>query len=192
MLAVLIGLGAAVAAALFGLLYLTDMPGRSANQQPAVSQGDQQTADRMRASVEYLAGTIGGRSAGPKYENLKRSADWLSRRLTDAGYAPQRQQYEASGLSFENIEAELRGSANPDRVIVIGAHYDTAGGLPGANDNGSGVAAVLELASRFAAKPQKNTIRWVLFANEEPPWFQGPGMGSYVYARRCKERREQI
>jgi Zn-dependent M28 family amino/carboxypeptidase len=77
-------------------------------------------------------------------------------------------------------------------VLIVGAHYDTAGGLPGANDNGSGVTATLELARLFATWPQPVTIRWLFFANEEPPWFQTPEMGSYVYAKRCRERKEDI
>ena len=79
-----------------------------------------------------------------------------------------------------------------DRIVVIGAHYDTAGGLPGANDNASGVAATLELARQFAHEPQARGVRWVFFVNEEPPYFQTPAMGSYVYAKRCHERKEKI
>lgn len=108
------------------------------------------------------------------------------------GYSPQQHRYSGAGMEFQNLEAALPGTAQPDRIVIIGAHYDTAGGLPGANDNGSGVAATLELALAFANQPQKRTIRWLFFANEEPPFFQGPLMGSYVYAARCRERKENI
>ena len=84
---------------------------------------------------------------------------------------------------------------------MIGAHYDSVFGSPGANDNGSGAAAVLALAQRFAAReteqssprwtPNK-TLRFVAFVNEEPPYFLSGEMGSLVYARRCKERGDKI
>jgi Zn-dependent M28 family amino/carboxypeptidase len=75
---------------------------------------------------------------------------------------------------------------------VIGAHYDSVFGSPGANDNGSGVAAVLALAQRFASAKPKQTLRFVAFVNEEPPYFLSGEMGSQVYARRCKERGDKI
>jgi Zn-dependent M28 family amino/carboxypeptidase len=78
------------------------------------------------------------------------------------------------------------------QIIVIGAHYDSVFGSPGANDNGSGVAAMLALARRFAGKPAGQTLRFVAFANEEPPYFQTEQMGSLVYASRCKARGDQI
>ena len=89
-----------------------------------------------------------------------------------------------------NIEAEIRG-ARP-QIVVIGAHYDSVFGCPGANDNGSGVAALLALARRFAGKPTGQTLRFVAFVNEEPSYFQTEKMGSFVYASRCKARGDQI
>lgn len=94
--------------------------------------------------------------------------------------------------TFANIEAEIPGVQHPEKILVVGAHYDTAGNLPGANDNGSGVAATLELAHSFAGSKPGRTIRWLFFANEEPPFFQTQAMGSYVYAKRCRERNENI
>ena len=91
--------------------------------------------------------------------------------------------------NFDNIETEIRGT-RPE-IIVIGAHYDSVFGSPGANDNGSGVAALLALARRFAGKPTGQTLRFVAFVNEEPPYFQTE-MGSYVYASRCKAHGDRI
>ena len=147
--------------------------------------------DHLRKHVQVLAGDIGGRDAA-QYENLCKAAAYIEAQLQSLGYAPKRQTYVAAGQNFHNIEAEHKGAKEPDRIIVIGAHYDTAGGLPGANDNGSGVAATLELARHFIDQPQTSTIRWVFFVNEEPPYFQTPMMGSYVYAKRCHERNEKI
>jgi len=103
------------------------------------------------------------------------------------------------GQPCHNIEAEIPG--NRPEIIVIGAHYDSVFGSPGANDNGSGAAAVLALAQRFAARekgqrpPQRTpnkTLRFVAFVNEEPPYFLSGEMGSLVYARRCKEHGDKI
>ncbi len=75
---------------------------------------------------------------------------------------------------------------------MIGAHYDTVSGCPGANDNGTGVAAVLELAQRFSRRPQPRTIRFVAFVNEEPPFFKTAHMGSVVYANAAKARGDRV
>lgn len=147
--------------------------------------------ERIRKTVQVLAGDIGGRDA-VQSENLRKAAEYIEAQLRLFGYGPLRQTYAAAGESFDNIEAELKGTKAVHRIVVIGAHYDTAGGLPGANDNASGVAAALELARQFAREPQTRSIRWVFFVNEEPPYFQTPAMGSYVYAKRCHERKEKI
>ena len=72
------------------------------------------------------------------------------------------------------------------------AHYDSAPGTPGANDNGSAVASLLTLARRFAGQPQPRTLRFVFFVNEEPPFFQTAAMGSWVYAKECRRRHDRI
>jgi len=94
--------------------------------------------------------------------------------------------------SVTNVETELPGTHKPDEVIIIGAHYDSVSGSPGANDNASGVAALLELARNLKDRGAARTIRFVAFANEEPPYFQTEQMGSRVYARRSRERQERI
>jgi Zn-dependent M28 family amino/carboxypeptidase len=78
--------------------------------------------------------------------------------------------------------------------VVVGAHYDSHGNIPAADDNASGVAAVLALARAYARErpgPER-TLRFVFFVNEEPPFFQTDAMGSRVYARRCRARGETI
>jgi Zn-dependent M28 family amino/carboxypeptidase len=138
-----------------------------------------------------LAGHIGGRSAANP-DSLVATLQYIEDQLRSFGYTPQRQAFSAAGITFENLEATLAGTEEADEIVIVGAHYDTAGGLPGANDNGSGVAATLELASALAKQPMLKTVRWLFFVNEEPPFFQGPAMGSYVYASRCRERNEDI
>jgi Zn-dependent M28 family amino/carboxypeptidase len=123
-------------------------------------------------------------------EGLDAAADAIDRAFADAGYTPARQRYEVLGRACDNVEAELRGSGSG--VVIVGAHYDSLGGTVGADDNGSGVAALLALARAFAHRLPARTLRFVAFANEEPPWFRKPEMGSLVYAKRCRERGEDV
>jgi hypothetical protein len=184
-----------VVAAIFllaSLAYLTRMPGKS-NRGITRELADAEVLlrERLRRHVVMLAGEIGGRSAG-RYTNLRGAAEYIRAELDSFGYKTRRQTYQLDGLEFENLEAELRGSARPEENVVVGAHYDTAGGLPGANDNATGVAATLELAREYAGRPLNLTIRWLFFVNEEPPYFQTPAMGSYVYAKECRDNRRRI
>ena len=138
-----------------------------------------------------LAGTIGERNLW-KYPALQRSAEYIEAQLAANGYRTARQTYEISRVPVSNIEAVLEGTARPEEVVVLGAHYDTVSGCPGANDNATGVAAVLELARAFAQRPQPRTLRFVAFVNEEPPFFQTPQMGSDVYAKAAQRRGDRI
>jgi len=90
----------------------------------------------------------------------------------------------------ENFVREIRGTS--DEIVIVGAHYDAIDDLPGADDNASGVAALLALARRFENAKPRRTIRFVAFANEEPPHFRTQSMGSWQYARRSRERGERI
>jgi Zn-dependent M28 family amino/carboxypeptidase len=91
-----------------------------------------------------------------------------------------------------NLEIELPGTVYPDEIVIIGAHYDSIIGSPGANDNSSGVAALLEIAYALHYENPARTLRFVAFVNEEPPFYRSGEMGSMVYARECKLRKENI
>jgi Zn-dependent M28 family amino/carboxypeptidase len=147
--------------------------------------------DALRGHVEMLAATIGERNIW-KYASLNEAANYIEQQLAASGYLPTRQSYEVSRLPVSNIDVTLEGTSRPDDVVVVGAHYDTVTGCPGANDNATGVAAVLELARRFAGRRQPRTVRFAAFVNEEPPFFQTSQMGSYVYARAAKARGDRI
>ncbi len=144
---------------------------------------------RLQTHVQALAVGIGGRQTA---SSLTRTVAYIDSELRSFGYTPQQQSFMAAENTFVNVVAELAGAQHPDKILVVGAHYDTAGDLPGANDNGSGVAATLELARHFSQAKPARTVRFVFFANEEPPYFQTPAMGSYVYAKRCRDRKEDI
>jgi Zn-dependent M28 family amino/carboxypeptidase len=108
------------------------------------------------------------------------------------GYEVQRQEFTVTGGTVRNLEAGLVGTSLPDEIVVVGAHYDSVIGSPGANDNASGVAGLLEMARLLAGRPLSRTVRFVAFVNEEPPFFQTDQMGSRVYASRSRHRGERI
>jgi Zn-dependent M28 family amino/carboxypeptidase len=138
-----------------------------------------------------LAGTIGERHVW-RCSALERAAEYISAQLSASGYAPQRQTFDVARVPVSNLEAILEGNGGAPGDVVVGAHYDTVTGCPGANDNGSGVAALLELARRFAGRPQRRTVRFVAFVNEEPPFFRTDLMGSAVYANEARARGDRI
>lgn len=173
-------------------LAMIRMPG-SSHTGPLAPLDARETAlaAALRADVAMLAGTIGPRNVfAPK--ELAAAADHVAAAFSAAGYAPERQTFRVQGVACDNVEAEIAGGDRKDDIVVVGAHYDSVAFVPGANDNGSGAAALLALARAFAGRAPRATLRFVAFANEEPPHFQTDAMGSLVYARRCKERGERV
>jgi len=165
------------------------MPGKNISKPAPLSPNEVVLREELRADVQKLAGEIGERNMW-HYPELNAAADFIEGSFSRAGLRPRRDTYEVDGQACHNIETEIRGS-RPE-VILIGAHYDSVSGSPGANDNGSGVAALLALARRFAGKTTQHTVRFVAFVNEEPPYFLSGEMGSDVYAGRCKARGDNI
>ena len=149
------------------------------------------TAARLRAHIQMLAGTVGERNLW-RCEALDRAARYISSQFSSGGYAPEWQTFDVAKIPVSNVEATLTGAGHAAEIVVVGAHYDTVSGCPGANDNGTGVAAVLELAQRFSRRPQPRTIRFVAFVNEEPPFFRTAHMGSVVSANAAKSRGDRI
>ena len=147
--------------------------------------------DRIRQDVERLAGEIGERNV-QRYANLCAAADFIQLSFEQAGYEVKRQSYEVAGRTCYNIEVEISGDREANEIVIIGSHYDSVFGSPGANDNASGVAALLALARAFSGKDISRSLRFVAFVNEEPPYFRTAKMGSLVYAKRCRKRGENI
>jgi Zn-dependent M28 family amino/carboxypeptidase len=184
----LVGCGVLALAALGGILYMIEMPGRSwRGALPALTADETRTRDELKRHVARLAGDIGARTAET---GIEAAAAYIRETLRAPGYTTSELRYEAGAFTYRNIETEIQGKT--EEIVVVGAHYDTAGPYPGANDNGSGVAAVLELARVLKGFEPRRTLRFVFFPNEEPPFFMGPQMGSFVYAKRSRERGEKI
>ncbi len=168
------------------------MPGTSYRRElQPISQHESALQDGLRQDVAVLADAIGVRNLG-MYHSLTAAVAFLVGEFEKASYPVHYQDYVVQGLPCSNLEVELCGSERPDEIVVIGAHYDSVPGCRGANDNASGVAALLALAREFAGRRPRRTLRFVGFVNEEPPYFQTPAMGSVVYAQRCRGRQERI
>jgi Peptidase family M28 len=165
------------------------MPEKNVTKAGPLSPDEVVLREELRASVQKLAGEIGERNLW-HYAQLNAAADFIEDSFSQAGLRTRRDSYDVRGKTCHNIEAEIPG-AQPE-IILVGGHYDSVFGSPGANDNGTGAAATLALARRFATAKPKHTLRFVAFVNEEPPYFLSGEMGSLIYARRCKEQGNQI
>ena len=122
------------------------MPGKNPSRAASLSGADIILRDELKADVQYLAGDIGERNLS-RYPQLNAAADFIEKSFQQAGLQSRRDSYEVNGLASHNIEAEIHG-ASPE-IVLVGAHYDSVFGAPGANDNGTGVAALLALARRL-------------------------------------------
>ena len=171
----------------------TKMPGVShQGPLPPLTPTQQEMQADLRKHVEELAGRIGERNMHHR-RALHDAARYISTQFESAGLAVTSESYEVDGDSVANLVATLPGKSRPDEIVVIGAHYDSVFGSPGANDNASGVAALLCIARALAVEEGGDrTIRFVAFVNEEPPYFQTWSMGSSVHARRAKSQGENI
>lgn len=147
--------------------------------------------ERLAKHVQTLGDEIGERNV-MTYEALESAAGYIETTFQEAGYTTVPQEYTVQGKVVRNIEVEIPGDGASQEIVVIGAHYDSVFGCPGANDNATGVAALLEIARSFSGRRAKRTVRFVAFVNEEPPFFLTGQMGSLVYATRSKERGEDI
>jgi len=140
----------------------------------------------LEATVQLLSEEIGPRSY-KDLEELDRAADLIEEKMISLGCDVKRQSFIFMGNTYHNIIGELRGDEGSE-ILVIGAHYDTVPGTPGADDNASGIAGLLELARLNTIEPCSKTVRFVAFTLEEPPLFKTRHMGSYIYAESlCKE-----
>jgi len=149
------------------------------------------SASALEDHVRKLAEEIGERHVGRPH-SLAAARDYISRRCQAEGYAVEVQAYEAQGILCANLSITLPGVRWPDQIVLVGAHYDTVPGSPGADDNASGVAGLLELGRCLAGCRPARTIRLVAFVNEESPFFFWDKMGSAVYARAARQRGEDI
>jgi Zn-dependent M28 family amino/carboxypeptidase len=143
----------------------------------------------LRRHVAHLSVDIGERHLW-NGDSLERTAQYIESEFSAAGYATTRQTFTAYRRSVSNIIAEKRGTL--PQSIVIGAHYDSVPGSPGADDNASAVAGLLELARMLRNVSCGSSFKLVAFVNEESPSFGSDYMGSMQYARLLKARGENV
>lgn len=178
---------------------------------PSLTATEKVLVSKLSSHVLMLAGDIGARSLTSAPEGLIKAAGYIEYILRGYDYSSSREEFTVEVLSRErakftseginfpsvqhttcNVIAELAGSKTPAEIVVVGAHYDSVYDCPAANDNGSGVAALLELAGLMKQSNPAKSIRFVAFTNEEPPFFRTDKMGSFVHAKGCKDRNEKI
>jgi hypothetical protein len=173
--------------------YMLGLPGhRFSGPLPPPTSAEEDLAQRLRRHVTAIASKPHNVA---HYDELEKAAAYIESELMALGYTPRAQVFDADGRPVRNIEVVLepKGAGPETESLVVGAHYDSFGNAPGANDNGTGAAAVLELARLLKdLAPKDERLRLVLFVNEEPPYDRTPNMGSWQYAKELKERGERV
>jgi Peptidase family M28 len=155
------------------------MPGKSYGETPPLlTQKQQLRQDDLKNTVQKLSSKIGIRH---DRLGLVQTLEFIAPLLPDY------QDYQFKVFKHQNRSLEIRGQTKPDEIIIIGAHYDTVAVSPGADDNASGIAALLSLAKQFEQAKFAKTVRFVAFAQEELG-----KIGSQAYANRAKQLGENI
>ena len=158
---------------------------------PPTFQTPAADVERLRTHVRVLAGDIGERNVW-RPAALAAAEAYIAEQWRTQGFAVSAQRYATAGVDSANLEVAIAGASQPDEIIVVGAHYDSVQGSPGADDNASAVAALLELPRLLAGARLARTLRLVAFVNEEPPFFFWGDMGSGVYAKAARRRGDDI
>jgi Zn-dependent M28 family amino/carboxypeptidase len=156
----------------------------------ALTPEEEAVAAGLERHITMLSEVIGVRNLD-RPGGLEAAARYIENTLRGWGYEPAPDAFVCMGKEVRNIVVEVKGRRDREKILIVGAHYDSVD-CPAANDNGSGVAGVLEVARLLAGKTFGKTVRFVFFVNEEPPFYKSKNMGSLVYARRCRERGDEI
>jgi len=189
-LAVLAGLGALSVIAYAWMIEVKPRMERAVIDPVARAQIEALGA-RLMGHVRVLAGDIGERNLFQP-RGLNAAAEYIRQAWTAQGVPVIEEAFQVGGQRSANLVAELRGSSRAGEIVLVGAHYDSLIGTPGANDNATGIAVLLELARVLTQTVPARTVRLVAFVNEEPPYFRSEAMGSRVHARNARRRDENI
>ena len=145
----------------------------------------------LQHHVYRLADDIGERNVQHP-EALHAAEDYISNTWRQQGYIVEKQAYRENNIQCANLEVTLKGNAQAEQFLLVGAHYDSVFGSPGGNDNGSGVAALLESSRLFQSETTNMSVRFVAFVNEEPPFFFSGRQGSNIYAKAIRQRGDDV
>jgi Zn-dependent M28 family amino/carboxypeptidase len=154
--------------------------------------GDEENhAKRVMVSVENLKRHVesieSDRNPYEGYAELEQAAQYIQKEFVRAGLDVKEDSFQWEGKSYKNIVAEKKGRTSPDRVFIVGAHYDTVPGTPGADDNASAVAVLLEIARNIGSISLEGTVRFIAFTLEEYDY-----VGSARYVESLKKGKEKI
>ncbi len=151
---------------------------------PIVTDAPPVSPERLAAHVRMLSETLHPRSI-ENLTNLEAAADYIHKEFAASGAAVADQWFDAQGERFRNVIARFGPADGP--ILVIGAHYDSFETTPGADDNASGVAGLIELAQLLGRHPPRRPVELVAYTLEEPPHFRNDTMGSARHARSLRE-----
>ena len=154
--------------------------------------GDGRTSDKkIMISVENLKGHVQNihfdRNPYIGYSKLEQAAQYIEREFLKSGWEVKEDRFQWEGRFYKNIVAEKKGKIFPDRILILGAHYDTVPGSPGADDNASAIAVLLEVARNIQTVPLECTVRLIAFSLEEYDYA-----GSTHYVESLKKGEEKI
>ena len=167
----------------FLFYYMTSTTGKSyQGTSCALSKEEKIILLNAKTHITNLSVDIGERNL-VKYENLRQTANYIEDQMNSLGLTTKDHTFLVQGKKVRNIEATIGHPTSSSQVVIVGAHYDSVIGSPGADDNASGVAALLEIIRLLKNHSLKHTVRFVAFVNEEPPYFKTEFMGSSVYAK---------
>jgi hypothetical protein len=148
-------------------------------------------AGKLMISIENLKGHVQNihfdRNPIGGYPRLEQAAHYIEREFLKAGLEVKEDCFQWEGKSYKNIVADKKGKTSPDRVFILAAHYDTVPGSPGADDNASAVAVLLEIARNIRSVSLEGTVRLIAFSLEEYDFI-----GSAHYVEGLKKGEEEI
>lgn len=159
--------------------------------QPPLSDQEVEVRDLVRGHVESLAGLIGIRHDS-RPSSLDATVAYIQHQFESLGQLVRVETYPTAVWEAKNLVVEWPGNKRPDDIVILGGHYDTVRGTPGADDNATAIAGLLAVCRLLKGRTFAKTIRFVAFANEEPPHFSTKTMGSMVYAKGCRTRGDRI
>ena len=139
----------------------------------------------LREHANALAVDIGPRTPSSP-DSLVRAGNYIHSVFEDAGFSVREQDYEYYDQRVTNVLATLPATAGASAYYVVGAHYDTVPNTPGADDNASAVAVMLELARRVRQAKLQAPVLFAAFTLEEPPAYFTGHQGSRIFVRGCQ------
>lgn len=190
--AILVSVLVLLCAVALGLFYCSSMPGESppTSTNPLTPE-ESEVSENLKTGCEELAHLIGQRNT-VRMQGLDRTREFIARRLGRSSLRPKETAFTSRGEYSVNIEVEIEGTTAKDQILVVGAHYDTASYSPGADDNASGVAMLLEIARLVGARPHDRTIQLVFFDRGSGRFAGTDDTGSFAWAAEAKRQNKKI